>query len=195
MYVTTDVHDRLRAEREQLPQEHLVTALAGRVDDERSAIGREVAYGGEDLRRVAGAEGDLVRETIELRVVRGEADRVGGELDAGDFGETRGECEREKAGAAVGVYEVGWRWRRGARRIRRRRSRRGRGREDGVANVRREGDEHGVVILEERARLVIEKQLADAFSDRRFVICDTDVIVFYSKLRGCCRGVAARNLE
>ena len=91
-----------------MPQEHLITALAGRVDDERRALGGEVAYGGEDLRRVAGAEGDLVRETVELRIVRSEADRVGGELDADDFGEARGECEREKAGAAVGVYEVGW---------------------------------------------------------------------------------------
>ena len=71
-----------------------------------------------------------MRESIELRVVRREADRVGGELDAGYFGKVWGEGEGEEAGAAVGVYEVGWWWRGG----RGRRSWR-RGWEDGVANV------------------------------------------------------------
>jgi len=49
-----------------------------------------------------------VRESVQLCVMRREADQVGGELDAGDFGEVQG--EREKTGAA-GVNEVGWRWR------------------------------------------------------------------------------------
>ena len=95
MYVTTHIHDRLRAECEQLPHERLIAALAGRVDDKCGALGGEVADGAEDLRGITSAEGDLVREPVELRVVRGEADRVGGELDAGDLGEVRGEGERE----------------------------------------------------------------------------------------------------
>ncbi len=62
--------------------------------------------------------------------MRGRTDRVGGEFDAGDLGEVRSEGEREKAGATIDVYEVGWRRRQGARRIRERGSRR----EDGVVN-------------------------------------------------------------
>ena len=38
-------------EREQLPQERLLAALTRRVNDERSALRREVADGAEDLRR------------------------------------------------------------------------------------------------------------------------------------------------
>ena len=45
-----------------------------------------------------------MRESVELCVVRREADRVGGELDAGYFGEVWGEGEGEEPGAAVGVY-------------------------------------------------------------------------------------------
>ena len=195
MYVTAHIHDRLCAERKQLPHERLVTSLAWRVDDERGALGGKVADGVEDLRCVAGTEGDFVCETVELRVVRGESDRVGGELDAGDLGEVRGESEREKPGAAVGVYEMGWWWRWGAWRIRGRGIGRGHGGKDGVANIRSERDEHRVVILEERTRLIIEEQVADAFPDGRFVICDAEVIVFSSKLRAGCRGVATRYLE
>ena len=128
MYVTTHIYDRLRPERKQLPHKRLITALARRVYDERSALRWEVADGIEDLRRVAGAERYLVRESVQLRVVRREADRVGRELDPGDFGEVPGECECEKAGATVGVYEVGWWWP-----IRGRGS--WRGWEDGIANV------------------------------------------------------------
>ena len=45
-----------------------------------------------------------MRESVELCVVRREADRVGGKLDAGYFGEVWGEGEGEEPGAAVGVY-------------------------------------------------------------------------------------------
>ncbi len=51
------------------------------------------------------------------------------------------------------------------------------------------------VILKESARLVMEEQVADALPDGRFVICDAEVIVFDSKLRGGCRGVVAWYLE
>ena len=111
VYITTHIHDRLRAERKQLPDERFVAALTGRVYDERGTLGWEVANGVKDLRSISGAEGYLVRESVQLRVVRRKADRVGRELDTSDFGEMRGKGEREKAGAAVGVDEVGWRWR------------------------------------------------------------------------------------
>jgi hypothetical protein len=182
MHITTHINDRLRAERKQLPHERLITSLTWRVNDERGPLRREVAYGAEDLRCVARAEGDFVCESVELRVVRCEADRVGGELDAGYFGEVWGKGECEEAGAAVGVYEVSWRWRGGCGRWH--------GWEDGVADVCGERDEDRVVILEERACLVVEEQLADAFPDGRFVICDADMTVFGFKLRGRCRRVA-----
>jgi len=51
------------------------------------------------------------------------------------------------------------------------------------------------VILKDRVRLGIEEQVADALPDGRFVICDADVIVFDSKLRGGCRGDVAWYLE
>jgi|SRR6266702_4259711 len=51
------------------------------------------------------------------------------------------------------------------------------------------------VILKDRARLVIEEQVADALPDGRFVIGDADVIVFDSKLRGGCKGVVAWYLK
>ena len=180
VYITTHIYDRLRPERKQLPHKRIITALARRVYNERSALRREVADGIEYLRRVAGAERYLVRESVQLRVVRREADRVGRELDPGDFGEVRGECECEKAGATVGVYEVGWWWP-----IRGRRS--WRGWEDGVANVGSERYEYGVVVLEERARLVIEEEFTDPFPDCRFVICDADVCVFGPQLCRRCR--------
>ncbi len=44
VYVATHVHDRLSVKREQLPQERLVTALAGRVDDERTGSSPVVAW-------------------------------------------------------------------------------------------------------------------------------------------------------
>src|SRR6266702_2939597 len=104
----------------------------------RGPCGEEVADGAKGLHGVAGTEGELVREFVGLRFVSAEADRVGREPDASDFGEVWSEGEREKLGAALGVYEVGWRWRQGVRQIRGR----GCGREDGVANVRGKGDEH-----------------------------------------------------
>ena len=127
VHVTADVHDRLRAKGEQLPHERLVAPLAWRVDDERGEGGRKVADGAEDLRRVARAEGDFVREAVQRRVVRREADRVRGELDAGHLCEVWGEGEREESRAAVGVDEVG----------RGRGARCGRGGrwEDGIADV------------------------------------------------------------
>ncbi len=113
VYIVTHIHDRLGAERGQLLRERLIAAPAGRVDDGHSALdgGGEVADVVEDLCAIADAEGDLVRESVKLRVVRGKAYRVGGEFDAGNLGEVRSEGERENAGATVSVYEVGWRWR------------------------------------------------------------------------------------
>jgi hypothetical protein len=121
-----------------------------------------------------------VRESIELRVVRGGADRVGGEFDAGNLGEVRSEGEREKPGAGIGVYEVGWRWRQGARKNR------------GKMALPRTYEVKGTSTncsSSESACLVIEEQLADAFPDSRFVICDADVIVL-RWLQGSCRPVS-----
>ena len=150
VYITAHVDDGLRAKCEELPYERLVASLAWRVDDERRPCGRKVADGAKYLRRVARAKRDFVREAVERRVVRRKADRVCGELDSGNLCEVRSKREREETRAAVGVYQVGWR--RGDRC-----GRGGRGREDGVADVRGEGDENRVVILEERAGLVVEK--------------------------------------
>ena len=54
--------------------------------------------------------------------------------------------------------------------------------EDGVANVRGKRDECRVVVLEERARLVIEEKVANPFPDCCFVIRDADVSVFVPQL-------------
>lgn len=82
-----------------------------------------------------------------------------------------------------GVYEAVWRLRWSTRRIR------GYGWvwKDGVANVRGDGNEKRVAILDGCA-LGIEVQVADPL-DGHFVICDADVIVFDSELRGSCSGV------
>lgn len=48
---------------------------------------------------------------IELRGMRSEVDPVGGEFESGDLCDVRSEDEREKTSAAVGVFEVLWRWR------------------------------------------------------------------------------------
>ena len=127
VHVTAHIHDGLRAEPEQLPYERLVAPLARRVHDERGAGGRKVRDGAKDLSRVARTEGRFVREAVECRIVRCKADRVRGELDAGNLSEVRGEREREEARATVCVYEV----RRGQG------ARCGRvcGRKDGVADV------------------------------------------------------------
>jgi len=106
VHVTADVHDRLRAKGEQLPYERLIAPLARRVDDERGEGGRKVADDAEDLRGVARAEGDFVREAVQRRVMRRKADRVRGELDAGHLCEVWSEGEREEPRAAVGVDEV-----------------------------------------------------------------------------------------
>src|SRR5712671_6690102 len=108
VHIAAHIHDRLRAEGEQLPYKCLIAPLSGRVDDERSERGRKVADGTEDLRRVARAKGGLVCEVVECRVVRREADRVRGKLDACNLCKMRGEGKSKETRATVGVYEVSW---------------------------------------------------------------------------------------
>lgn len=57
--------------------------------------GRRREWCAEDLNSVTGAEGDLVHDSVELRVVRGETDRVDREFDLGDLDEVRNEGERK----------------------------------------------------------------------------------------------------
>lgn len=56
-----------------------------------------------------GTEGNPVRAFVGLRVVRGEADGVGGESCAGDsdLGGVRKESERKKPGAVIRGLSVG----------------------------------------------------------------------------------------
>src|SRR6266850_477590 len=106
MHVAAHVHDGMRAKCEQLPYERLIASLAWRIDDERGAGRGKIPDAVEDLCRLARAEGDFIRETIERCVVRREADRVRGELDACDLCEVWGQGQCEEACAAVGVHEV-----------------------------------------------------------------------------------------
>ena len=102
------MHNSLHVKLEQLSYECLIVSFTGWVYYEHSAVGRKISDGAKDLHCVARTEGDFVCEAIEFRIVRCEAYRVRGELDAGDLGEVRGECEREEACATVCVYQVCW---------------------------------------------------------------------------------------
>lgn len=72
-----------------------------RVNDERGELRGKAADCPVKLRGVAGTEGDPVRKSVELRVMLGEADGVGGELDAGDH-RCRSRCLRGGLAVAVG---------------------------------------------------------------------------------------------
>jgi len=166
VYVPTHVH-----EREQLLHERLVAAAPLRGG---STTNRRT-WCAEDVRSVASAEGDPMHESVEFRVVRDGADRVGGMFNAGGLGEVRSEGDREKPGAGIRWVGGG---RHGARRIRVH----GRGREDDVADVR--GEEMGTELLfwKKAPALVIEEQVTDAFQP----LCDLGlklegVIVFEAR--------------
>ena len=53
-----------------------------------------------------GLERHFVHEAVECHIVCCKADRVCGELDAGNLSEVWGECECEEAHTAVCIYEV-----------------------------------------------------------------------------------------
>ena len=120
-----------------------------------SARRGDITKGPVDLLRHHGRRKRPCLRVIELPSVRGEVDPVGGEFDAGELGDVWSEDEREMTRAGVGVFEVGWRWRKRDRRIR------GHG-EDGVGGVH-EGVQHSVVILEVRVR-------GNRRTDRRHVL-------------------------
>ncbi len=177
MHVTGDVHDSGRAERDHLFNEAGVGAFARGVDDERGAVAREGLHAGEDVCGVAGHEGDPGRREqggVERGVMLGRADGLGGELDPGDGCEVSREGEGEETRAAVGVDEVCGFGRGG----------RGFGWEDGVADVGGEGDQGGVVVLEEGAGCVFEEEVANALADCAFLVCHADVVAVGRDGRG-----------
>ena len=72
---------------------------------ECSMVGRKIGDGANDLSCIARTKGHFVHEAVECRIVHCEADRVCGELDAGDLCEVWDKCESEKACATVCIYE------------------------------------------------------------------------------------------
>jgi hypothetical protein len=76
VHITTHIHDRLHTEHKQLPHKHLISALTGWIYDKCGMLGWEVTDGIEDLRGVSGAEGHLMRKSVQLCVVRCKVDRV-----------------------------------------------------------------------------------------------------------------------
>lgn len=68
---------------EQLSYECFTTPLT-QVYYKCSVVGRKIVDGAEDLSCIAHMKGHFVHKAIECRIVHCEADRVCGELDAGD---------------------------------------------------------------------------------------------------------------
>jgi len=72
---------------------------------ECGVVGRKIGDGANDLSCITRTEGHFVHEAVECHIVYCEADRVCGELDAGNLCEVWDKCESEKACATVCVYE------------------------------------------------------------------------------------------
>ena len=132
------------------------------------------------MRGVSGSEGYLPwRQVVELCVVSRCVDGLGRELDSCDLPEIRREHDREETGTTVCVDEMGGYGSRCECQ-----STFG-GRENGIANVLDERHQDGIVVLEERIRVVLEEPVADPFTDFGAVVGHADVLFFF--FRRCWR--------
>ena len=173
MDITAHVHDPLAPELEYLVQEVHIAALPRRVDDERRLLWRKVRNGRKDMRGVARAEGDAIcGEAVECGVLGRGGDRFGREFDACDGDEIWGEHNRKETGSAVRIDKMSGR----VRNIDASCLRGFACRKDGFANVFNQREKDRVVVLEERASVVLEKLVSYFLAHNTTVVCDTYLV-------------------
>lgn len=106
MNIAADVDDPLGSKASQLAEEIGVTTLARGVKDD----GRLVGVVGDVLEELAGVSSNelaaVFAEAVELGIVAGRGDGVGGDVDARGVLEDGGQGDCEEARAGVGVDEV-----------------------------------------------------------------------------------------
>lgn len=106
MHITADIDDSLGSKAPQLAEEIGVTTLARGIQDNGCLIG----IVGDVLEELAGVSGDelaaVLAEAVELSVVAGGVDGVGGDVDACGVLEDGGQGDCEESRAGVGVDEV-----------------------------------------------------------------------------------------
>ena len=131
----------------------------------------------EDILCLAAQPSRLSAQIVDLGVLLGRFDSLRVNLHSSDFLEPATEGDAKQTGSTVSVDEVGGLF--GVGDVRR---------EDGVSDVRGEGHEDRVVVLEERSSGEGEKMFSNTLVDRQFVVGDRQMLVFGQNRGGRVKG-------
>ena len=105
VHVAAHIHNGLTPERNELINKVLIAPLPWRIDDQCSLLPRKFGHHRKDIRGVTRTESaSSFRDVVQAGVVRGELDRISGELDTCHSLKMRGQHDREQTTAAVSIH-------------------------------------------------------------------------------------------